>query len=127
VLEATCAGTETVSLDATAPPPPPPAPPAPGSVTVRAQLPAVGSFSTVRCELQAPGEILLTESLAVNGPSLNFTLENVPAGMDDTLALTMTSTDGTETCSASSTFDVLAQQTTATALLFQCTPVTGDW
>jgi hypothetical protein len=121
--------TPTVALDATAPPPPPPSPPVPaarGSVQVNAQLPAGVAFSPVDCKLTSPQGILLDQPVTASGTALDFILQNVPASDGISLYLTATSTDGSEVCRAESTFAVMPDQETATAVLFQCGAAAGD-
>ena len=126
VLEATCTGTGMASLGLTSPPPPDPPPSGRGTLTVDAILPAGPSFSSALCELDGQGALLFSESLTVNGPALSFTLQNIPAGNGESLVLTATSTDGSEACRAMTTFDILAQQTTSTTLIFSCAPAPHD-
>lgn len=113
---------------ASAPPsmPSPPGTPELGSVSVSATLPAISSFSTVACELTGPNGLDFRDTLPVTSSALQFAIQNIPAGMGDALTLTATSTDGSETCRASSTFDILAQQATETTLFFLCAAAARD-
>jgi hypothetical protein len=93
---------------------------------VTAQLPSGFAFSMVNCQLDGPEGILLQEPISVAGSSVDFALQNVPASSGLSISLTTTSTDGSEECKAQTSFAVLPNQETATALLFSCEAAGAD-
>ncbi len=123
----------------TAPPPPtqsslpdaaasdaPPPPPQLGSLDASATLPAGLSFSTALCELTGPSGLDFRDTLTLTSNAMQFAIQNIPAGTGDSLNLTATSTDGSETCRAMTTFDILPHQPTSTTLFFTCSAAARD-
>jgi hypothetical protein len=91
-----------------------------GSLDVWATLPKGVSFTGAQFVLTGPGGVEDQDTVAVNGTGLHFTLQQVPAGSGQMLTLTAVSSDGSERCTASSMFDILANQTSETMLSPQC-------
>ena len=85
-----------------------------------ATLPKGVSFAGAQFVLTGPGGVEAQDTVVVNGPGLHFTLQQVPAGAGQTLTITAVSSDGSEMCTASSMFNILANQTSETMLTPQC-------
>ncbi len=92
-----------------------------GSVEV-ALTPSVGGLlSTVMYVLNSPDGTVVQGDVDVTGASeATFVLNDVPAGSGAKLALNGTSSDGAESCTAASLFDVAGGQTTRTTLALAC-------
>jgi hypothetical protein len=98
--------------------PPPPA--GFGSLEVWASLPQNVTFSGANFVLMGPTGVEAMNSVVVDGASLHFTLQAVPAGAGQTLTLNAMTRDGSKTCTATSEFTVVANQTTETMLAPVC-------
>jgi hypothetical protein len=90
-----------------------------GSVDVWAALPPSVKFATADIILIGPAGVEDSSSVMVGGTGLHFTLKQVPAGQGQMLSLTAMSSDG-HTCTAASTFNVVANQTAETMLSASC-------
>jgi hypothetical protein len=91
-----------------------------GSLDVWATLPASASFSQAAFVVTGPGGLEAQNTVTVTGNGLHFTLNAIPAGTGQVLTLNATSSDGSVTCSASSTFNIIANQTSEAMLSPQC-------
>jgi hypothetical protein len=96
-----------------------------GSLDVWATFPEGVPFSGAEFVLTGPGGVEDQAAVAVSGAGLHFTLQQVPAGAGQTLTLTAVSTDGSETCTGRSMFDILANQASETRLVPACAKIVG--
>jgi hypothetical protein len=97
-----------------------------GSLDVWATLPMGVSLATASCVLTGPAGVEAQAPVNVSGSSsLHFGLNNVPAGKGQMLTITGTVVGGTETCTATSSFDILVNQTSETTLLLRCQMAPG--
>src|ERR1700722_7815115 len=99
-----------------------------GSLDVWANFPAGAFISTMAYVLQGPAGVESQGTVNVGSPGVHFTLHDIPDGAGQTLSITAQSTDGAETCAATSKSDIVANQTAETTLTMTCTgaPVGGD-
>jgi hypothetical protein len=136
-IVAQCSATPTAAPSASVAPSqsatsaPPPSPPPPqvvllGSVGVVVQIPRGVSIASLECELRGPGGLSLNDVLNVeNNSTVPFIIDNLPAGDGYKIALSGASSDGSESCSVASTFDVVGEQKTETTLVLRCQGVDG--
>jgi hypothetical protein len=102
-------------------PPVMPAPSGYGTLDVWVTLPMGVSLASAECVLTGPAGVEAQSPVNVKGnSSLHFQLNNIPAGKGQMLTINATAVGGTAICSAMSTFDILANQTSETRLLFAC-------
>ncbi len=120
-------GAATTATTGANPPSPPdastsatPPPTATGSLDVSATLPSGLSFSSVQCAITGPNGLDFNDSLSLTSDVLEFTVQNLPAEMGESLVLTATTADGREVCRATTMFDVFPDQRTETTLFFVC-------
>jgi hypothetical protein len=106
----------------------PPQPPQHGTIVVSVEITSGVSITTVDTELTGPNGLDVRDSLDTHGGSFRFNYENVPVAMGDMITVHATTADGSEECTAQSTLDVIANQSTETTLFLRCqaAPVGGD-
>ncbi len=97
---------------------------------------ATGEIGSVSVALTGAGGVTInTVGYAITGPSafskngsidvsdsstISSTIGGIPAATGYSIALTATSTDNSETCSGSASFDITARQTTAVTVTVRC-------
>lgn len=91
-----------------------------GGLDIWTTLPTGVSFAGLEYVLMGPAGIEAHDAVVVNTSGIHFTLQAIPAGTGQTITLTAPSTDGSETCSATSTFDIVANQTSEAMLTMVC-------
>ena len=99
-----------------------------GSLDVWVNFPGNYSFASLAYLLQGPAGIEAQGTVDISGQGVHFTLDDVPSGAGQTLSLTAQSTDGAQTCGASSQSEIVANQTATTTLTLTCvaSPPGGD-
>jgi hypothetical protein len=100
---------------------PEPASAALGTLAATVDFPAGIAITLLDTTFSDPNGFILHESWSVASDSaLLVALPDVPAGAGETFAVQATSADGGEFCSATSTFEVVASETTKVTLVIQC-------
>ena len=93
-----------------------------GSIGLAIQLAGGATVNTVSYEITGNGITPIRGSIPVSDPgaTVSVLVNGIPAGTGYRVDLTATSTDGRTTCAGSATFNVVAAQTTAVAVVLQC-------
>jgi hypothetical protein len=102
--------------------PPPDTTEARGEIVVNFVIPSSVSISTLHTALTGPNGLNFVDSLTLAANATMFSYQNVPAATGDAVALSATSTDGTQICEASTVFDVVPARITTTTLYLMCQP-----
>ena len=79
------------------------------------------TINTVGYSITGPASFSKTGSIDVSdSATISSTIGGLPAGTGYSIALSASSTDGSETCAGTATFDVAARQTTSVTVAFRC-------
>jgi hypothetical protein len=97
-----------------------------GSIGLQLTIPGGEIINTVSYTITGNGQNLTGTVNVANSQTISFLVGGIPAGTGYTIALTATTTDGNTTCVGSTTFTVVARQTTQVSLHLQCHATAAD-
>lgn len=106
----------------------PPSQPPPSSVLqLTVDLPSGITIPSLDFTLNGAAGFRMHDTWNVtNDSALLFVVQNIPAGTGDAIALSATTSDGTQDCSAGTTVNFEPNQTTEATLVLQCQAALGS-